>query len=154
MTDQDTKDHPGTSRQADPRPSTELEVSSDAQGGTTSIEDAVIAKIASIAAREVDGVASLGGTISSALAGVVGRIRGDEHRTAGVGVEVGRRQAAVDLSLSVRYPASIPDVTDAVRQNVIDRIETLSGLEVVEVNIVVVDLDFPEQRNGREARVE
>lgn len=112
--------------------------------GTTSIDDSVVAKIAALAAREVDGVAGLGGALSGALASVVGRIRGGEHRTAGVGVEVGSRQAAVDISCQMQYPASIHEVADSVRQNVIDRIESMTGLEVVEVNIAVSDLVFPE----------
>ena len=112
--------------------------------GTTSIDDSVVAKIAALAAREVDGVAALGGPLSGALANVVGRIRGGEHRTAGVGVEVGSRQAAVDISCQMQYPASIHEVADSVRQNVIDRIESMTGLEVVEVNIAVSDLVFPE----------
>ena len=110
--------------------------------GTTTIADSVVAKIAALAAREVDGVESLGGAISSALAGVVGRIRGDEHKTAGVGVEVGSKQAAVDLSVTIRYPAPLPQVAEGVRQNVIDRIESMTGLEVVEVNVAVTDLAF------------
>ena len=111
--------------------------------GTTSIDDSVVAKIAALAAREVDGVAELGGALSGALANVVGRIRGGEHRTAGVGVEVGSRQAAVDLVCQMQYPASIREVADSVRENVIERIESISGLEVVEVNIAVNDLVFP-----------
>jgi uncharacterized alkaline shock family protein YloU len=110
--------------------------------GTTSIAESVVAKIAAIAAREVDGVDSLGGALSGALASVVGRIRGDEHKTAGVGVEVGTKQAAVDISLTITYPASIPQVAESVRQNVITRIESMTGLEVVEVNVAVADLAF------------
>lgn len=121
--------------------------------GVTSISEDVVGKIAAIAAREVEGVESLGGALSGAISSVVGRIRGDEHKTAGVGVEVGTRQAAVDLSMTVRYPASILDVTGSVRQNVIDRIESMTGLEVVEVNIAVNDLAFPggdhDQNTGR-----
>ena len=81
--------------------------------------------------------------MSGAIASVVGRIRGDEHATPGVGVEVGETQAAVDLSLIITYPAPIPEVTRNVRENVISRIEDLTGLEVVEVNIAVTDLKFP-----------
>lgn len=110
--------------------------------GTTTIAESVVAKIASLAAREVDGVEDLGGALSGALAGVVGRIRGDEHRTAGVGVEVGRRQAAVDLSMTVCYPFPLQAVTGTVRDLIIERIETLTGLDVVEVNIVVTELAF------------
>jgi uncharacterized alkaline shock family protein YloU len=127
--------------------------------GSTSIDDSVVAKIAALAAREVNGVAALGGTLSGALGDVVGRIRGSaEHSTAGVGVEVGSRQAAVDISCQIQYPASIPQVAESVRQNVIDRIESMTGLEVVEVNIAVSDLVFPEEaekpQGGGESRVE
>jgi len=122
--------------------------------GSTTIADSVVSKIASLAAREVEGVADLGGTLSGALGSVVGRIRGNERNTAGVGVEVGQTQAAVDLTMKVTYPASIHEVADAVRQNVIDRIQGMTGLDVVEVNIAVVDLVFPggesEESSGSE----
>ncbi len=117
--------------------------------GSTTIADSVVAKIAALAAREVDGVAQLGGNLAGALGSVVGRIRGggggNEPQTAGVGVEVGQTQAAVDLTLQVLYPASIYEVANSVRQNVIDRIQGMTGLQVVEVNIAVVDLVFPGQ---------
>lgn len=116
-------------------------------GGSTTIADSVVAKIAALAAREVDGVYKLGGAVSGALASVVKRIRGDEHATAGVGVEVGTRQAAVDMTLVGTYPTPLQELTSAVRDNVTSRIEELTGLEVVEVNIVVTDLHFPGQED-------
>jgi uncharacterized alkaline shock family protein YloU len=123
--------------------------------GTTTIDDGVVAKIAGIATREVSGVASMGGSLSGAVAQVVGRIRGEEHATSGVGVEVGTRQAAVDLSITVQYPAVITEVASSVRDNVIDRIEKLTGLEVVEVNIAVADLAFPGgEEEGDQSRVQ
>lgn len=124
--------------------------------GTTTVDESVVAKIASIAAREVNGVYKLGGAVSGAIASMVSRIRGDEHATAGVGVEVGTRQAAADMTMVVEYPVAIPDVTQRVRENVIGRIEELTGLEVVEVNIVVTDLHFPgdEDEETAPSRVE
>ncbi len=116
--------------------------------GTTTIAEAVVAKIAALAAREIDGVDSLGGAISGALAGVVGRARGAEHRTAGVGVEVGTKQAAVDLTMKIRYPYPIHEVAEAVRQNVMDRIEAMTSLDVVEVNIAVTDLAFEDDSDS------
>ncbi len=117
-------------------------VASDNGKGRTTIAESVVAKIASLAAKEVEGVDVLGGMLSGAISGVVGRIRGDEHRTAGVGVEVGERQAAVDLSMTVKYPYPIHETADAVRENVIDRIEAMTGLDVIEVNIAITDLSF------------
>lgn len=118
--------------------------------GTTHIADSVVGKIASLAAREVSGVVDLGGSAASAIGGVVGRIRGEEHSTAGVGVEVGERQAAIDMSMKCEYPMPIHEVADAVRENVIDRVESMTGLEVIEVNISVLDLAFPGAEDERE----
>lgn len=134
----------GTGLAKPPTPGSDVS-SLQTEHGTTTIAEAVVSKIAALAAREVDGVADLGGSVGSALGSVVGRIRGSERNTAGVGVEVGSTQAAVDLTMKVTYPASIHQVADAVRENVIERIESMTGLEVVEVNIAVVDLVFPGQ---------
>lgn len=116
--------------------------------GQTTIAESVVAKVAALAAKEVEGVDTLGGAIAGALSGVVGRIRGDEHRTSGVGVEVGQRQAAVDLTMTVRYPYPIHETAQAVRDNVIDRIESMTGLHVVEVNVAVTDLSFDPDGTG------
>jgi uncharacterized alkaline shock family protein YloU len=112
--------------------------------GSTSIARTVVEKIVAIAVREIGGVADLGGAASGAFGGVVGRLRtSQEPSTAGVSVEVGERQAAVDLTLKVQYPAPIHEVAEAVRGNVIDRVESMTSLEVTEVNITVADLAFP-----------
>jgi uncharacterized alkaline shock family protein YloU len=111
--------------------------------GSTTIADGVVAKIATLAAQEVYGVSRLGGAVSGAIGSVVGRIRGSEHDTSGVSVEVGEREAAVDISMTVEYPASLHEVADAVRERVIERVESMTGLRVVEVNINVTDLSFP-----------
>lgn len=60
-------------------------------------------------------------------------------------VEVGERQAAVDLSVVVEYGASIVDVAGDVRSNVIGAVERMTGLEVVEVNIAVDDVHLPDE---------
>jgi uncharacterized alkaline shock family protein YloU len=60
-----------------------------------------------------------------------------------VSVEVGEKQAAVDLQLAVEYGVSIADLARAVRRNVITAIERMTGLEVVEVNIAVNDIHIP-----------
>ena len=144
----ETEDHGGTA----PARRSETAAQLRTERGVTSIDESVVAKIAGIAAREVQGVERLGGAISGALSDVVGRIRGADHRTGGVGVEVGERQAAADLTLIVRYPAPIVEVTENVRHNVIDRVETLTGLEVVEVNIVVPDLAFEDEETDQPER--
>jgi uncharacterized alkaline shock family protein YloU len=123
--------------------------------GTTTINDLVVTKVAAIAAREAPGVYDLGGGAARAFGAVTQRVGvgvGDE-RSRGVSVEVGEREAAVDLSLVIEYGESIPQVSDAVRDNVIKRIEGITGLSVAEVNIVVNDLHFPGDDMPEESRV-
>ncbi len=118
--------------------------------GRTTIADSVVSKIAGIAAREIDGVHRLVGTGSgAAFSSFTQRVSGDPH-SQGVSVEVGEREAAVDLGLVVVYGASIAQVAQAVRQNIISRVREMTGLIVREVNIVVTDLYFPGEEQGQQ----
>ncbi len=121
--------------------------------GTTRIEDAVVTKVAAIAARETRGVYDLGGGAARAFGAVTERVGMSEDRSRGVVVDVGEREAAVDLTLMIEYGESIPQVSQAVRDNVIKRIEGITGLSVAEVNIVVNDLHFPGADEPEESRV-
>ena len=123
--------------------------------GATSIGDAVVAKIVGIAAQEVEGVQTGGGTaraIGGLLDSVPGPVSGvgGGSQTRGVSVEVGAEEAAADLSMAVEYGRSIPQTTEAVRNNVIDRVENLTGLRVTEVNITVNDVLFPEEERPQQ----
>lgn len=127
--------------------------------GRTSISDAVVAKVVGVAAREVPGVHEMGSGAARALGAVRERIPGGapgSRFTQGVGVEVGERQAAVDLDVIVDYGVSIPDLAAGVRRNVVDAVEKICGLEVTEVNISVDDIHLPgdDEQQPSEPRVE
>jgi uncharacterized alkaline shock family protein YloU len=111
--------------------------------GQTSIDDMVVTKVATTAAREVRGVHSLGGGISRTMGAVTQRVGITDERMQGVSVEVGEREAAIDLTVVIDYGESIPQVSQAIRDNVIKRIEGITGLQVTEVNVAVNDLYFP-----------
>ena len=118
--------------------------------GKTIVHDQVVAKIAGLAVQEIDGVQRLvpygtGQTVSSFAKTIT---RSSMHEL-GVNVEVGQKEAAVDVRIIATYGASIPSVADGVRRNVSDRIEQMTGLKVVEVNIDVVDLYFPEAEDDQ-----
>ena len=114
--------------------------------GTTQIADVVVQKIAGLAAREIAGVRALGGGTARAFGALRERIPGaGTSHGQGVAVEVGERQAAVDLDLLVEYGVAIPDLARAIRKNVITAIERMTGLEVVEVNINVNDVALDEE---------
>nr|WP_245558229.1 Asp23/Gls24 family envelope stress response protein [Nocardia thailandica] len=122
--------------------------------GTTTVADTVVQKIAGLAAREVRGVHDLGGGTARAIGALRDRIPGASSSIGqGVSVEVGEKQAAVDLELVVEYGVSIAELAKAVRRNVITAIEQMTGLEVVEVNINVNDVyieDDSEQQPTRD----
>ena len=120
--------------------------------GSTTIQDSVVSKIAGIAAQEVDGVRMGGGT-SQAVSGLLGSITGGSSggsQTQGVSVEVGQEETAIDLTLTVEYGKSIPQLADAVRRNVANRVESLVGLRVTEVNVAVNNVFFPQMEEEQE----
>ncbi|GAA3029150.1 Asp23/Gls24 family envelope stress response protein [Actinokineospora globicatena] len=117
--------------------------------GTTTVADAVVQKIAGLATREVAGVYALGGGAARALSALRERIPGATASAGqGVSVEVGERQAAVDLNILVEYGVSIEDLARSVRRNVIGAVEQMTGLEVVEVNVSVTDVHIPDEDEG------
>jgi uncharacterized alkaline shock family protein YloU len=125
----------------------------ESEKGQTSIADGVVTKVAGISAAEVAGVHELGGGASRAVGAVTQKVGLSDGRSQGVSVEVGEKEAAVDLTLIVDYGESIPQVADDVRQQVIKRVEGITGLKVVEVNISVNDLYFPGDDEPEETRV-
>jgi uncharacterized alkaline shock family protein YloU len=91
------------------------------------------------------GVYAMGAGMARAVGAVKTRMPGvtSTSVTQGVTVEVGERQAAIDLDLVVEYGISIPDLAEGVRRNVIDSVERMCGLEVTEVNITIGDVHLP-----------
>ncbi len=119
--------------------------------GNTSIADSVVSKIAGIAAQEVDGI-RMGSGASQTASNLLGSITGggSSSQTQGVSVEVGQEEAALDLTLTAEYGKSVPQLAEAVRRNVSNRVESLVGLRVTEVNITVQNIFFPQQEQEQE----
>ncbi len=126
--------------------------------GQTRIADGVVAKIAGMAAREIPGVYSMGKGLARRMGQLRSMVPGGADTplaSQGVSVEVGEREAAIDLDVVTWYGESIVEVTEAVRRNVIDRLEGMTGLRVVEVNINVDDIYVEgEEDEPKESRVQ
>ncbi|GAA1923763.1 Asp23/Gls24 family envelope stress response protein [Nocardioides hwasunensis] len=109
--------------------------------GRTTIADTVVAKIAGLATKEVSGVYALGGGTARAVGAIRDRIPGSsKNHSQGISVEVGEKEAAVDIQLVAEYGVAIADLAAGIRSNVIASIERMVGLHVVEVNIEVQDV--------------
>ena len=119
-------------------------------GGRTSIAEQAVAKVAAIAARAVPGVHTLGTGAGRTLGAVRDAVAGsDSSATAGVNVEVGETEAAVDITLVADYGIPLTGLADSVRSAVYSAVEDLVGLNVVEVNVSVADVHVPEALDPR-----
>ena len=121
------------------------------EGGSTEITDSVVSKIASMAAGEVEGI-RLGGSASRAAGGLLGSVTGSQGQTRGVSVDVGRVEAAIDLTMGIEYGRNILELVGRVRTRVTEQVENLTGLRITELNVTVSDIIFPEQEEDGEDR--
>jgi uncharacterized alkaline shock family protein YloU len=123
---------------------------SDEMGGVK-IADEVVAIIAGIAATEVQGVAGMSGGIAGGIAEMLGR----KNLSKGVKVEVGEKEAAIDLYIIVEYGSRIPDVAWEIQERVKKSVETMTGLNCVEVNIHIqgVNIEKDHKKEGNEENV-
>jgi len=109
--------------------------------GSIKITEEVVAIIAGIAATEVPGVAGMSGGIAGGIAEMLGR----KNLSKGVKVEVGEKEAAIDLYIVVEYGCRIPDVAWEIQEKVKKSVETMTGLNVVEVNIHVQGVNIEKE---------
>ncbi|HHV45555.1 MAG TPA: Asp23/Gls24 family envelope stress response protein [Tissierellia bacterium] len=109
--------------------------------GTVKIANDVVSVIAGLAATEVDGVAGMSGGITRDITEMFGM----KNLSKGVKVEVGEKEAAIDLFIIVEYGMKISDVARNVQENVKNKVETMTGLRVVEVNVNVQGVNIPKK---------
>jgi uncharacterized alkaline shock family protein YloU len=123
-----------------------VEETSQTPLGTIRIANEVVAVIAGLAATEIDGVAGMSGGIAGGIAEMLGR----RNLARGVKVEVGEREAAIDLFVIVEFGVRIPDVALRVQENVKQAIESMTGLAVIEVNVHVLGVSFAEGQDEQQ----
>lgn len=109
--------------------------------GKIKIDSDVVAMIAGLAAVDTDGVASMSGGITEGLAK---RVSG-KNVTKGVKVEVGEIEAAIDLKVIIKYGYKIHEVAAELQKNIKEAVESMTGLNVVEVNIHVEGVEFQKE---------
>ena len=109
--------------------------------GTVKIANEVVAIIAGLAATEIDGVAGMSGGMTADFTEMLGM----KNLSKGVKVEVGEKEAAIDLFMIVEYGSKISEVAREVQRNVKDTVETMTGLNVIEVNVNVQNVNIPKE---------
>ncbi len=98
------------------------------------IADDVVAVIAGVAVAEVPGVAEMAGGFAGGITEV---LSGKKNLAKGIKVEVGEKDTKIDVNIIVEYGVRIPDVAFEIQNRVKKAVETMTGLNVVEVNVHV-----------------
>lgn len=123
-----------------------------AERGTTTIRNEVVEKIAGIAAREVPGVYDLGGDVARLFSSVRERIGlGESEKDQGVKVRLEGKAAEITVTIVIEFGFVVLPVTEKVREKVISSVESMLGLEVTAVGVIVDDVHEPEGNDGDDA---
>ncbi len=123
-------------------------MSEQIESGTIRIASEVVKIIAGLAASEVKGVAGMSGGMVDGFAELLKK----KSLAKGVKVEVGEKQCAIDLFVVIEYGAKIPDIAYQVQENVKRAVESMTGLEVVEVNVHIQGVELRNEETN-ESRI-
>ena len=113
--------------------SVENEAIEETQDNSVQIADDVVSIIAGKAASEVPGVYSMSG----GFAGGITEVFGKKNFSKGIKVDVNEQKVKIDVNIIVEYGARIPDVAFEIQNRVKKAVESMTGLNVLEVNVHV-----------------
>ena len=122
-----------------------LENSACEEKGNVKISVDVVATIAGIAANEIEGVAGMCGSIAGGIAEFLGS---KKSPTKGVKVEIQEDVATIDLFVIVDYGIRIPELAWEIQENVKNSVESMTGTEVLRVNVFVEGVSFEKKKKA------
>ena len=123
----------------------ELTTSNSEARGELTFDNDVIKKIIGQALENVSGLLAVDGGFFSNL---TDKLINTDNVTSGVNIEVGKEQVAVDLNIIVEYKKSVPKIFEEIKRVITTDINKMTGLEVVEVNVNVIDIKTKEQHEA------
>lgn len=127
----------------------ELEEEIKTENEGIQISNDVVAVIAGVAVSEVPGVAGMAGGFAGGITEV---LSGKKNLAKGIKVEVDGTKAKIDVNIIVEYGSRIPDVAFEIQNRVKKAVESMTGLNVEEVNVHVqgVNTDTAKEENKQE----
>ncbi|MBO5478664.1 MAG: Asp23/Gls24 family envelope stress response protein [Clostridia bacterium] len=111
------------------------------------ISDDVVAVIAGVAVSEVAGVAGMAGGFAGGISEV---FSGKKNLSKGIKVDVGEKETKIDVNIIVEYGTRIPDVAFEIQNRVKKAVETMTGLNVIEVNVHVQGVSIEKTEEKQE----
>ncbi|HIU47820.1 MAG TPA: Asp23/Gls24 family envelope stress response protein [Candidatus Avimonoglobus intestinipullorum] len=121
----------------------EVPEETEEQVGNVKIAVDVVATIAGIATNEIEGVASMCNSFAGGIAEILGTKKGASR---GVKVEMNDKETTIDLYIVVDYGVRIPELAWEIQENVKNSVETMTGLDVVKVNIHIEGVSFEKEK--------
>lgn len=118
---------------------------------TIKISNEAVATYAGIAISEVSGVYGMAGSFAG---GITEALSGKKNPTRGIKVDVGDKDAKIDVNIIVEYGARIPDVAFEIQTRVKKAVENMTGLKVLEVNVHVQGVHAISEKNNKEENEE
>ena len=118
---------------------------------TIKIANEAVATYAGIAISDVPGVYGMAGSFAS---GITEAMSGKKNLTKGIKVEVGEKDAKIDVNIIVEYGARIPEVAFEIQSRVKKAVENMTGLKVLEVNVHVQGVHANTGKDEEEAKDE
>jgi uncharacterized alkaline shock family protein YloU len=111
-------------------------------GGHITMSEGVVETVAGLAARQIGGIHELGKPRF---------VRFGDSPTRGVDAEVGEKEAAIDLDVTIEYGCDLRETAEQLRRMIADEVNRMAGRKVVEVNINVHDVHLPESNEGKQS---
>ena len=124
---------------------------SEANNEQIKIADDVVSIIAGKAVSEISGVAGMAGGFAGGISEV---FSGKKNLSKGIKVDVGEKEVKIDVNIIVEYGARIPDVAFEIQNRVKKAVETMTGLNVLEVNVHVQGVNTESKEETPETKTE
>lgn len=119
------------------------EITLEEDTGKVNISDDVVATISGIAAAEIEGVAGMAGGALDTLSEKLGAKKSPQK---GVKVAVTDEGAVIDLYIVVNFGVRIPELAWEVQENVKNSVESMTGINVLKVNVRVEGVNFEKEK--------
>ncbi|MDO5733611.1 MAG: Asp23/Gls24 family envelope stress response protein [Eubacteriales bacterium] len=116
---------------------------------TLRFREEVVSKIVGFAVQEIEGILTMSGSFFTSIKESFGQ----SDKTKGVSVDMEEEGVVVNLEMVLEYGKSAPEVFEQLKQLVGERVNHMTGLKVLAMNVRVVDIltreEFQAKRNKK-----
>jgi len=119
--------------------------------GDLTFDDKVIQKIVGYSIEKIDGLL---GIDAGFIANVKNKLVNSSNPTEGVEVEVGKEQVAVDLDIITEFGKDARTIYQKIQELVKTKIMEMTGLELIELNVKVVDIQTAREFNKNQVTLQ